>query len=159
RGGTASFTFQATLDAGLAPGQVLSNTARVRYSTLAGDVTRPQSPYNAVSTERTGDPADPGGAVNDLTASATTSVTVQAASLAGAVYIDANNDGFREQGEPGIGGVTIALDGFDRQGHHVSATTTTTDTGAYLFGGLAAGTYRITAELPPGRIPGKQTVG
>jgi uncharacterized repeat protein (TIGR01451 family) len=126
---------------------------------LPGDVTVPQSPYNGLSTERTGDPTDPGGTVNNLSTAATTTVTVPGDSLAGKVYVDANNDGFDEAGEAGIGGVTITLTGFDDQGNPVNAVTTTTSTGDYAFTGLRSGTYNLAESPPESRVQGKDTVG
>jgi uncharacterized repeat protein (TIGR01451 family) len=158
-GSSSTISFQAALVATVAPGNVEHSTATVTYTTLTGDVTTPQSPYNGLSTERTGNPADPGGTVNDLSASATVSVTVSGSSLGGNVYVDANNDGVPEQGEVRLGGVTITLSGFDSQGIPVSAVTTTTSAGTYLFTGLRSGTYAITAAQPAGYVAGKDTAG
>ncbi|HEY58710.1 MAG TPA: sortase, partial [Anaerolineae bacterium] len=54
---TAHITFQATLDT--VPGDRVTNEASLAWSSLPGDVTTPQSPYNALSTERFYDPASP----------------------------------------------------------------------------------------------------
>ncbi len=57
-----------------AVGRAAAPSARARWTSLAGDRRSPASPASAVSTERTGDPADPGGAENDHTATATLAV-------------------------------------------------------------------------------------
>ncbi len=75
QGQSSTITFQAHLDTAQA-GQDLSNTADIDWSGLPGDVTAPQSSHNSLSTERTGDTADPGGAANDYRAASTASVTV-----------------------------------------------------------------------------------
>ena len=58
------------------------------YTSLPGSTVTPVSPYNPVSTERTGNPIDPGGAVNDLADSDNFPVTLNSSSLAGTVYVD-----------------------------------------------------------------------
>jgi LPXTG-site transpeptidase (sortase) family protein len=50
--------YQAILG-NLAPGQTVTNTANVSWSSLPGNVTEPQSPYNSSSTERHFVPASP----------------------------------------------------------------------------------------------------
>ncbi len=49
----------------------------------------------------------------------------RAGSLAGSVFLDANNDGVRNGGEAGIAGVTVTLTGTDASGAAVSRTATT----------------------------------
>ncbi len=85
------------------------------------------------------------------------------ASLAGFVYSDANNDGVKQGGEAGIGGVTVTLTGKDDLGNSVSVTTTTANlTGAYSFTNLrpsdVAG-YTITETQPAAFLDGKDTIG
>src|SRR5205823_5766129 len=61
--------------------------------------------------------------------------------ISGQAFKDLNGDGVKDAGEPGIDGVTIALDrGADGT---VDATTTTSGGGLYSFSGLGPGTYRI----------------
>jgi large repetitive protein len=57
-------------------GQVVTNTGSLTWESLASDLTTPKSPYNNNSFERTGDPADPGGAANDYQASDPAIITV-----------------------------------------------------------------------------------
>jgi LPXTG-site transpeptidase (sortase) family protein len=56
-GESATITFQATVN--LRPGRSATNTAAVEWSSLPGDFTAPQSPFNRFSTERYYDPNDP----------------------------------------------------------------------------------------------------
>jgi LPXTG-site transpeptidase (sortase) family protein len=64
--------FQAVLG-NLAPGQRVRNTASLEWTSLLGDVTSPQSPYNALSTERY---YDPGSDVNVYGVLASLDITV-----------------------------------------------------------------------------------
>ncbi len=73
-GQSCTITFQATIDYGVAPGQVITNTAETRWTSLSGNVTD-RSPYNADSDERTG--ADGvGGALNDYASQGQAEVTI-----------------------------------------------------------------------------------
>lgn len=156
---TSTFTFQATLNSTTTPGQVLTNTPSITYTTLPGTVTTAQSTYNSVSTERTGLITDPGGAVNNLITNVSASVTVNTNSLAGFVYVDANNDGTKQGSESAISGVTINLGGIDNLGNAISLTTTTSGTGDYHFTGLRPGSYTISEVQPLAYLDGKDTVG
>src|SRR5262249_51213464 len=95
----------------------------------------------------------------NLGTTATQPVTANPASLAGVVYVDANNDGIPEVNEVGIGGVLVTLTGFDILGDPVVATATTSLTGAYIFSGLRAGTYTLTESPPSSYVAGKTRVG
>ena len=87
--------------------------------------------------------------------------------LSGFVYHDANNDGNRDAGESGIGGVTLTLSGNTASGLDVcttlpSCTTTTASDGSYGFIGLrnaGAGGYTITETQPAGYLDGRETAG
>ena len=61
---------------------------------------------------------------------------VKPASLSGIVFVDLNNDGQVDFGEPGVGGVTIRLRGTDDLGRTIDLTMTTDTDGTYQFGGL-----------------------
>ncbi len=93
------------------------------------------------------------------TASASTTVDPLTSTIAGRVYIDANNNGIQDGGEAGIAGVNLALTGTDSLGNAVSANATTNANGAYLFSNLAQGTYSVTETQPSGFRDGIETVG
>src|SRR5207248_1579787 len=73
---------------------------------------------------------------------------LQPASLAGYVYVDANNDGIKEVTEAPIAGTTVTLTGTDVNGNAVSKTTTTDVNGLYSFTNLVPGTYVVTETQP-----------
>ncbi|AUN93732.1 SdrD B-like domain-containing protein [Pseudazoarcus pumilus] len=79
----------------------------------------------------------------------------QLASVAGHVYHDANRNGVFDDAESGIADVVVTL---WRDGA-VVATALTDAGGAYFFGQLAPGTYRITETHPDGWIDGAEAVG
>jgi hypothetical protein len=60
-------------------------------------------------------------------------------SVSGYAYVDANRNGARDPGEPGIGGVAIALGG------DTTASTTTDADGSYFFAPLVAGNYSTSS--------------
>ena len=70
---------------------------------------------------------------------------VEVASLGDVVFEDLNGNGQQDAGEPGVNGVTVNL----IQGGAQIATTTTDD-GAYSFGGLAPGDYIVEFVAPAG---------
>ncbi|MGM0374564.1 MAG: sortase domain-containing protein [Chloroflexota bacterium] len=76
QGMSSTFTFQAVLNSNVAPGQTITNTAAVSWTSLPGEVSVPQSTNNPLSTERTGDVEDIGGDVNDYRASGEADVNV-----------------------------------------------------------------------------------
>jgi uncharacterized repeat protein (TIGR01451 family) len=80
-GSTATFQIAATIDTGLGSGTVLTNTAPVTYTSLPGDITATQSTFNTLAVERTGNPANPGGAENDYSTQGAATVTVSSANV------------------------------------------------------------------------------
>lgn len=78
------------------------------------------------------------------------------ASLAGWVYHDQNNNGFRDPGEAPIAGVTIHL--LDSSGQVISNTVTGTD-GSYRFTNLHAGVYTLNQVQPDGFLDGRDMAG
>ncbi len=63
--------------------------------------------------------------------------------IEGYIFMDNNRNGVRDEGEEGVGGVVVYLDGTDR------ATVTDRD-GHYIIGNLPFGTYRVMIRnLPP----------
>lgn len=87
---------------------------------------------------------------------------LQGASIAGTVYIDANNNGAQDSGEAGIAGVVLSLTGIDDLGATVTRTATTAADGSYTFSALrpsnGAG-YTITETQPAGYLDGRETTG
>jgi len=81
------------------------------------------------------------------------------ARISGSVYVDANDDGIKDDGEAGISGVTIKLTGTDIYGDAVSLTTKTDSDGNYAFEDLLAGTYTVTEIQPTRYDDGKDAVG
>jgi uncharacterized repeat protein (TIGR01451 family) len=81
------------------------------------------------------------------------------ASLAGNVYVDANNNGTLDPGELGIGGVALTLVGTDDNGQAVSLAATTAADGTYKFANLRPGTYALNETQPAGYLDGKDTLG
>lgn len=82
--------------------------------------------------------------------------------LTGLVYVDTNNNGIPNGGEPGIQGVTITLTGTDNAGNPVSLTTTTAAGGTYSFIGIPASNgagYTVTETQPPAWADGTDRVG
>lgn len=85
----------------------------------------------------------------------------RAGSLAGAVYLDADNDGTRQGGEAGIGGVVVTLTGTDAAGNAVNRSTTTDASGAWLFDDLLAagpGGYTVTEQAAQPVVGGVTTL-
>jgi hypothetical protein len=69
-------------------------------------------------------------------------------SISGYVYVDANNDGFRGGGEPGIAGVSVTLSGLTTQGASVNWITRTNGSGAFAFRNVPFGLYALTETQP-----------
>ena len=161
-GATATLTFQATLNPTTTPGQVVTDTAGLTYTTIPEPTDAQVTPNNPAAYERTGNATDPGGAVNDLDASASAQVTVNSNTLAGTVYDDVGDAGSRQEGDPGVGGVTVTLTGIDNLGNAVSESTTTATAGAvgsYAFTGLRPGRYAIVKAQPGGYLEGRAQAG
>jgi uncharacterized repeat protein (TIGR01451 family) len=130
--GTFSFTINGTVAAGSTG--VLTNTA-----TVSTDVNDTNATNN--------------------TATAATTVDPVTSTIAGTVYIDANNNGVQDAGEAGIANVALALTGTDTLGNPINASATTDANGNYLFSNLPAGTYTVTETQPAGFRDGIETVG
>ncbi|NEU73996.1 hypothetical protein PI95_015885 [Hassallia byssoidea VB512170] len=62
------------------------------------------------------------------------------------VFNDTNANSVQDQGEPGIGGVTINL---RDSSNNIVATTTTNSSGNYSFPNLAPGNYTVSVPNPP----------
>ena len=71
------------------------------------------------------------------------------ATLGGTVFLDSNADGVEDDGEAGLGGVTVQL--LDANGNPIAgATTTTAANGSYSFTGLVPGSYGVQVIPPAG---------
>ena len=80
-------------------------------------------------------------------------------SISGTVYVDINNNGTRDLGEPPVAGATITLTGTDLNGVAVNRTVSSDLTGAFTIGNLLAGTYTLTEPQPTGYTNGKNDLG
>jgi uncharacterized repeat protein (TIGR01451 family) len=80
-----------------------------------------------------------------------------ASSVAGYVYVDANNNGVRDAGEAAIAGVMVRLTGVDASGAAVALSQTTGADGAFSFTPAAsnAAGYTLTETQPSGFTDGK----
>jgi protocatechuate 3,4-dioxygenase beta subunit len=80
--------------------------------------------------------------------------------LAGSVYVDANNNGVRNVGESGVAGVVVNLSGTETvSGASVNLSTTSALDGSFQFTALAAGTYTLTEQQPSGYADGLDAAG
>src|SRR5690606_13033970 len=71
----------------------------------------------------------------------------KAAVLSGVVYLDSNNNGVQDAGEPGLAGVEVSLPASVKNALGVDKLTATTDAdGNYVFADLLAGTYTVTQQ-------------
>ncbi len=131
-GGSFSFTINATVDSG-------ATSPQTNSATVSSDTNDPDATNN--------------------TATANTNIDPATSSIAGVVFVDANNNGIQDAGEDGIDGVVLTLSGTDFLGNAVDATATTDATGAYAFSNLAEGTYQIEQTQPPGFRDGIESVG
>lgn len=81
------------------------------------------------------------------------------ASLGGIVYVDARNLNHYVQGDPGVPGVTVNLNGTTVTGQAVSLTTTTGSNGIYNFTNLQPGIYSLSDQQPAQYTRGAETLG
>jgi uncharacterized repeat protein (TIGR01451 family) len=81
------------------------------------------------------------------------------ASLSGFVFLDHNNNGIMELGEPGIPGVSMILLGLSDGGQAVVRTTLTGPDGFYIFDNLPPGTFAVVQTQPKGFLDGMVTEG
>lgn len=81
-------------------------------------------------------------------------------STRGAVFEDKNGNGKKDEGEPGISGVTVTLTGTSAVTGAITPVVKTTGTdGSYTFTNLTPGTYTITETQPGNYLDGKEENG
>ncbi|UCE37407.1 MAG: DUF11 domain-containing protein [Thermoplasmata archaeon] len=73
--------------------------------------------------------------------------TIEAGSIGDFVWHDQNMNALYDPSEPGVGGITVVLQGTTTYGDAVYLTTTTDSNGNYLFGGLGPGDYEVDLDL------------
>ncbi len=78
-------------------------------------------------------------------------------SIAGYVYVDNNLNGVKNDGEQGIGGVTLEL--LDGAGQKTGATVVTDGQGYYEFKGLLPGIYGVAERQPSAYLDGLDAAG
>jgi uncharacterized surface anchored protein len=71
-------------------------------------------------------------------------------SITGLKFSDANDNGVRDAGEPGVAGVTINL--FAASGGALVTTTTTGADGTFTFAGINPGSYQVSEVVPDGSV-------
>jgi hypothetical protein len=117
--------------------------------------------FNPIGTAKATE--DNGNIQTRSSAQASGAVTVQytyiPSALSGFVYVDCNNNGLRNAGEPGVPGVMVTLTGTTVQGPIAPQTALTDANGFYQFTNLRAGTYTVTETQPPGLLDGQDTRG
>jgi protocatechuate 3,4-dioxygenase beta subunit len=79
------------------------------------------------------------------------------AMVSGYKYHDLNGNGVHDEGEPGLAGVVVTLDGTEFDGDLVSITDVTDESGEFSFSGLAPGEYTITETVPAGYVASTDT--
>jgi protocatechuate 3,4-dioxygenase beta subunit len=84
---------------------------------------------------------------------------VRPASLGGYVYYDLNDNGIKDPGEPGLGGIGVTLSGVNDLGQAVNLAVLTAADGSYNFTNLRPGIYTLGERGPDGYIDGKDTIG
>jgi urease beta subunit len=83
----------------------------------------------------------------------------EAASVAGSVYLDVNQNGARDAGEAGLANITIRLTGTDRLGQAVDLTALTNAAGDYFFANLLPGQYTLSETHPVDYLDGLESIG
>ncbi|MDB5326163.1 MAG: Calx-beta protein [Phycisphaerales bacterium] len=83
-----------------------------------------------------------------------------AATIAGSVFTDLDNDGYRDSNETGIAGVSVYIDKNSNNVLDAGENTVITDAnGRYTFTNLATGTYRVAEKVPATYVAIKPSTG
>jgi VCBS repeat-containing protein len=77
--------------------------------------------------------------------------------ISGFVFVDADADGVRDDGEAGIPGVQVTLTGTPTSGSAVNQTVLSQSNGSYTFNNLAAGTYTLNQIQPDPMLDGQES--
>ncbi|WP_333691950.1 SdrD B-like domain-containing protein [Chloroflexus sp.] len=99
-----------------------------------------------------GNPALDSNAVGSSVTLTTSNTTIdfglyRTTAIGDTVWFDANGNGLRDAGEPGIAGISVTLRG---SGGNPITTTQTLADGSYAFSDVAPGTYSLQITLPAG---------
>ncbi|ACL23239.1 SdrD B-like domain-containing protein [Chloroflexus aggregans] len=146
-----SFTFSttSTTATGLAPNYTIDNippgsTVTIQSVSRFGYVLSPANQGSNSSVDS--------NAIGESITLTTSNTTIdfglyRTTAIGNLVWFDANGNGLRDTGEPGIGGITVAL----RNSSGATVTTTTTlGDGSYAFNNVTPGTYSLQITLPAG---------
>ncbi len=87
QGRSCQIVFQVRIDAAAGAGTSIDNTASLNWSSHPTDSSLAQSPFNSISNERTGNPADAGGSANDHADSVTASIAIDSVTIAKSVDV------------------------------------------------------------------------
>lgn len=179
------------LSGGTCPTSMAEVTAvRLRPSIMNADVTySAELNFQTTTGAKRGDifnnsvgmrPTDPSSSLLFLESQAVSPVRVVAASIAGRVFEDVNQNGGVETGDKGVAGVCVVLTGTTSGGSSVTYSTTTQADGTYAFiagatifpsadctgtalpafGGLQSGTYALRELAQPAAyLDGKDYAG
>ncbi|GIV89344.1 MAG: collagen-binding protein [Chloroflexus sp.] len=146
-----SFTFSttSTTATGLAPNYTIDNippgsTVTIQSVSRFGYVLSPANQGSNSSVDS--------NAIGESITLTTSNTTIdfglyRTTAIGNLVWFDANGNGLRDTGEPGIGGITVALR--NSSGSTVTTTTTLGD-GSYAFNNVTPGTYSLQITLPAG---------
>jgi uncharacterized repeat protein (TIGR01451 family) len=127
--------YQVRINNSAVPGQIIAIKSRLVWASTNGQ----------------------GGREYNLTSQS--NVTVNASTLAGQVFLDANQDGVNQFGDFGMGQVLVTLTGVDHLGQTIERTTATDSAGQYSFAGLRPGTYRLVQVQPANISDGRDYAG
>lgn len=140
-----------TYDAGLlASGESFELTIN---ASLNSGVTAAQTNFVTVSSQTLD--SDP----NNNSSSATTTIDPATGTFSGLVFLDINNNGQQDAGEPGLSDVLLTISGTDFLGNSINESVFTDLDGRYQFTELAEGVYQVSETQPAGLRNGLTLLG